>query len=129
MRKKRTAGFCGPAWPRLSEAGRRMIPVLLTMLLLVGISVLPAFAAGETGDVAGAVEQTWLAAREQVKGVVNRVVFPVIDLVLAVLFFVKVATAYLDFRKHGQFEWTGPAILLATLLFSLTAPLYLWKII
>ena len=39
------------------------------------------------------------------------------------------ATAYLDYRKRGQFEWTGPAILLATLIFSLTAPLYIWQVI
>ena len=60
---------------------------------------------------------------------VNHVIFPVIDLVLAVLFFIKVATAYLDYRKHGQFEWTAPAILLGTLVFSLTCPLYIWKIL
>ena len=43
--------------------------------------------------------------------------------------FVKVATAYLDYRKHGQFEWTAPAILLGTLIFSLTCPLYIWNIL
>jgi len=53
----------------------------------------------------------------------------VIDLILAVLFFVKISTAYLDYRKHGTFEWTAPAILLATLIFALTAPLYIWEII
>jgi hypothetical protein len=36
---------------------------------------------------------------------------------------------YLEYRKHGQFEWAGPAILFATLVFSLTAPLYIWGII
>lgn len=56
-------------------------------------------------------------------------IFPVIDLILAVLFFVKVATAYLDYRKHGQFEWTAPAILLGTLIFALTCPLYIWNIL
>ena len=70
-----------------------------------------------------------LVSEGQIKQVVNNVVFPVIDLVLAVLFFVKVATAYLDYRKHGQFEWTAPAILLGTLIFSLTCPLYIWKIL
>jgi hypothetical protein len=60
---------------------------------------------------------------------VDNVVFPVIDLVLAVLFFVKLSLSYMDYRKHGQFEWTAPAILFATLVFSLTAPLYIWDII
>ena len=59
----------------------------------------------------------------------NNVVFPVIDMILAVCFFAKLAMTYMDYRKHGQFEWTGPAILFASLVFSLTAPLYIWGII
>ncbi len=52
-----------------------------------------------------------------------------IDLILAVCFFAKLAMSYMDYRKHGQFEWTAPAILFASLVFSLTAPLYIWGII
>ena len=37
--------------------------------------------------------------------------------------------AYFDYRKSGQFEWTAPAILFACLVFTLTAPLYIWQII
>lgn len=61
--------------------------------------------------------------------IVNNVVFPVIDMILAVLLFVKIATAYMDYRKHGQFEFTAPAILFACLLFALTAPSYIWSIL
>lgn len=50
-------------------------------------------------------------------------------MILAVLLFVKIATAYMDYRKHGQFEFTAPAILFACLLFSLTAPSYIWNIL
>ncbi|MBQ3905383.1 MAG: DUF3852 domain-containing protein [Lachnospiraceae bacterium] len=82
-----------------------------------------------TGDVAGAVEKTWTDASGQIKTVVNKVVFPCIDLILAVFFFGKMGLAYFDYRKHGQFEWTGPAILFACLVFSLTAPTYIWAII
>ncbi len=32
-------------------------------------------------------------------------------------------------RKHGQFEFTAPAILFACLVFALTCPLYIWSII
>ncbi|NLM14551.1 MAG: DUF3852 family protein [Clostridiaceae bacterium] len=32
-------------------------------------------------------------------------------------------------RKHGQFEWAAPAILFACLVFTLTAPLYIWTIL
>lgn len=106
---------------------KKVIVLLLMALFMVAMMSITAFAA--EGDVAGAVEDTWIAARGQIKTVVNNVIFPVIDLVLAVLFFIKVATAYLDYRKHGQFEWTAPAILLGTLVFSLTCPLYIWKIL
>ncbi len=107
---------------------KKIALIVMTVVLLVTMCSITAFAAG-TGDVAGAVEDTWGAAKGQIKQIVNNVIFPVIDLVLAVLFFVKVATAYLDYRKHGQFEWTAPAILLGTLIFSLTCPLYIWSIL
>ena len=61
--------------------------------------------------------------------IVNNVVFPVIDMVLAILLFTKIATTYMDYRKHGTFEFTAPAILFACLLFSLTAPSYIWDIL
>ena len=48
---------------------------------------------------------------------------------LSVFFVAKLGTAYFDFRKSGQFEWTAPAILFACLVFTLTAPLYIWQII
>ena len=48
---------------------------------------------------------------------------------LAVFFFGKLGTAYFDYRKHGQFEWAAPAILFACLVFTLTAPLYIWQIL
>ena len=34
-----------------------------------------------------------------------------------------------DYRKHGQFEWTGPAILFVCLIFVLLAPNYIWGIV
>ena len=105
--------------------------IALTMCMVL-ISILmfstTALASG-TGDVAGAIEDTWSDASEQIKTVVNKVVFPAIDLVLAVFFFAKLGTAYFDYRKHGQFEWTAPAILFACLVFTLTAPAYIWTIL
>lgn len=105
----------------------KIIFMVLAMVSLIAMLTLTAFA--KSGDVAGAVESTWNVAKGQIKQVVNNVVFPVIDLVLAVCFFVKVAMAYMDYRKHGQFEFTAPAILFATLVFALTAPLYIWNIL
>lgn len=85
--------------------------------------------ASQTGDVAGAVEGAWDAAAVQIKEVVNNVVFPAIDMILAICFFAKLCMAYFDYRNKGQFEWTAPAILFACLVFALTAPLYIWDII
>lgn len=105
---------------------RTLLCVAVVALIMTTMSV-TAFAA--SGDVAGAVENTWNAAKSQVQTVVNNVVFPVIDMILAVLFFVKVGTSYFEYRKHGQFEFAAPCILFACLIFTLTAPLYIWTII
>ena len=107
---------------------KKLLGVLLTVFLLTCLFSTTALAAG-TGDVAGAIEGTWSDASEQIKQVVDNVVFPVIDLILAVFFFGKLGMAYFDYRKHGQFEWTAPAILFACLVFTLTAPLYIWTIL
>ena len=101
---------------------------IMACVALLTFTSLPVFAEG-SGNVAGAVEETWNAARVQIQAVVNNVVFPVVDMILAVLFFVKLGTAYFDYRKHGQFEFTAPCILFACLVFTLTAPLYIWTII
>lgn len=101
------------------------ISIILMLTLLFSIT---SFAAG-SGDVAGAIESTWGDASEQIKTVVNKVVFPAIDLILAVFFFAKLGMAYFDYRKHGQFEWAAPAILFACLVFTLTAPAYIWTIL
>lgn len=104
----------------------RICLCLVTVLLLISMLSVTAFAAG---DVSGAIQSTWNAAKGQVQSVVNNVVFPVVDMILAILFFVKLGTAYFDYRKHGTFEFTAPCILFACLIFTLTAPLYIWSIL
>lgn len=108
---------------------KKIVRILLCVAMVTIILSAFSMTAFATGDVAGAIENTWNTAKEQVKTVVNNVVFPVVDMILAILFFVKVGTAYFDYRKHGQFEFTAPAILFACLIFTLTAPLYIWTII
>lgn len=105
----------------------RELTTVCIMMLLVAFLAMPAFAT--SGNVSGAIEDTWNAAQGQIKDIVNNVVFPVIDMILAVLLFVKIATSYMEYRKHGQFDFTAPAILFACLLFSLTAPSYIWNIL
>ena len=104
----------------------KILVCLSVIAILIACLSMTAFAAG---DVAGAIENTWTTAQTQIKTVVNKVVFPVVDMILAILFFVKLGTAYFDYRKHGQFEFTAPAILFACLIFTLTAPLYIWTIL
>lgn len=110
----------------MNKKTMRILLCVMMMAIVVTVSAVPAFAAG---DVAGAIENTWNTAQSQIKTVVNNVVFPVIDMILAILFFVKLGTAYFDYRKHGQFEFSAPAILFACLIFTLTAPLYIWSIL
>ena len=108
---------------------KKTICMILTLVAALTLLCVPAFAAEGTGDVSSAVEQTWTAAAGQLKTIVNNVVFPALDMILAIFFFVKLGSAYFDYRKHGQFEWAGPAILLACLIFTLTAPNYIWGIV
>ena len=100
---------------------------IITILTILFAAV--ASATGTTPNVSAAIESTWNATKTQIKAVVNNVVFPVLDVVLAIFFFVKLGTCYFDYRKHGQFEWAGPVILFACLIFCLTAPTYLWGIL
>ena len=111
---------------KMMNRKKRFAMLFMTLLTLSALTT-TAFAAG--GDVSGAIQQTWTAASGQVKTVVDTVVFPALDMILAIAFFVKVGTAYFDYRQRGQFEWAPPAILLVCLIFCLTAPSYIWGII
>ena len=103
---------------------KRSIVLWLAVLLL--LLCLPA---GAATSVDAVIEQTWASIRGPIQNVVNNVVFPAVDMILAVVFFVKLSSAYFDYRKHGQFDFTAPAILFACLVFTLTAPLYIWKVL
>jgi len=106
---------------------KKKIIAVIVVVLVVALLTVPAFATA--GNVSGAIESTWDSAKTQIKDVVNKVVFPALSLILVVAFFVKVASAYFDYRKHGQFEWAAPAILFVCLVFSLVAPQFIWTVI
>ena len=65
----------------------------------------------------------------QLKAILETLRRHIRNMVLAIAFFVKLGTAYFDYRKSGQFEWTATAILFACLVFTLTAPTYIWGIV
>lgn len=109
----------------LQDKKVKIVLVIFLVAIIMCLLTQPSHAA----DVSSVIQSAWQAAKGQIQSVVNNVVFPIIDLVLAVFFFVKLGTAYFDYRKQGQFEWTAPSILFACLCFTLTAPNYIWSII
>jgi hypothetical protein len=50
-------------------------------------------------------------------------------MILVIFFFVKLGSAYFDYRNGNRFDWAPPAILFVCLVFMLTAPTYIWTII
>ena len=68
--------------------------LLLVMTVFMAAFSVTAFADG--GSVSQAIEGTWNTASGQIKDVVNNVVFPIIDVILAVFFFAKLGLAYFD---------------------------------
>ena len=108
---------------------KKIVKILAIAAVVAALCCVPAFAASGSSGVADVVEKTWKDAAGQIKTVVNNVVFPALDMILAIAFLTNLGMAYFDYRKHGQFEWTGPVILFACLVFTLTAPLYIWTVI
>ena len=108
-------------------ASKRYARPILIVLLLVLLFTIPAMAT--SGNVAGAVQQTWKDAAQQIKTVVDSVVFPALTMILAIAFFVKLGLSYFEFRKHGQFELPAPSILFVRLICVLLAPKYIWGIV
>ena len=75
---------------------KKMIRIIsVAMIMIVAMTAMSVCAFAD-GNVAGAIEGTWKSASGQIKTVVNNVVFPIIDLVLAVFFFAKLGLAYFD---------------------------------
>lgn len=68
----------------------------MAIIMIAAMSVMSISAFADGGNVAGAIEGTWKSASGQIKQVVNNVVFPIIDVILAVFFFAKLALSYFD---------------------------------
>lgn len=80
-------------------------------------------------NVADVVKDVSDDALEQIKEVTNTVVFPIIDVVLGICFFVKLGMMYFDWKKQKELNFVPIVLIGGGLLFSLTAPLYVWKLI
>lgn len=78
---------------RVLQDKRVKIALIIFMVAIVLCLIAqPTYAA----DVSSVIESAWTAAKGQIKSVVNNVIFPILDLILAVFFFVKIGSAYFD---------------------------------
>ena len=68
---------------------KKTVKIIFSAVLIIAVMSAMSLCAFADGNVAGAIEGTWKSASGQIKQVVNNVVFPVIDLILAVFFFAK----------------------------------------
>ena len=87
---------------------KKWVCVLLAVFLLAGLFCMPALAAAD--DVADAVEQTWGDASEQIKTVVDSVVFPALGMVLGTMVLYALGTAWLAYSAGMDFQaalWAG----------------------
>lgn len=112
---------------------KKIIPLLITVILMLSFFSMNCFATSAppttTSTVADAVKSVSNEVTSQVKTIVNSVVFPILDMILVILLFVKGALMYLDYRKGKQLEWAGIIIIFVGLVVAMTAPLYIWNII
>ena len=83
---------------------KKMLRILAAAMVVAALCCAPAFAAG---DVASAVESTWTDAATQIKTVVENVVFPALDMVLAIAFFTN--WAWLTLITASMASSSGPA--------------------
>ncbi|MFI3327444.1 MAG: DUF3852 family protein [Clostridia bacterium] len=70
--------------------------VSVSLIISIALMTLLSVSVFATGDVAGAIEGAWGDAATQIKTVVNNVVFPAIDMILAIFLFVKLGCNYFD---------------------------------
>lgn len=67
--------------------------------------------------------------KDEIKGVVNNFVFPIIDAILLVVLIVQIVRTYKDWKEHGEIQYEKPLIVGVCLAISIAAPLFMWSII
>ena len=98
----------------------------LVVMICAAIVILPASA--ET-TISGAFTDTWAEAKEEIKGIVDGVVFPVLDTILLIALCVNVAMQYFKYQQTGHIDFLTPGLILICLVFTLSAPAFIWNII
>ncbi len=102
---------------------KKEISLMLIMLFINFKNVLA------NSSVSSAIEGAWNDTSSEAKVIVDNVVFPALSLVLAVIFFIKLAMTYMEYKKSNQVEYMGLVILFMGLIISLTAKNYIWGIL
>ena len=87
---------------------RFILAVAAVLALLIGAFSVMAYA--NPGNVSNAIEGTWNSAKGQIQTIVNRVVFPALTMILAILFFVKLGSCYFDCAPVRHLDDIGFAI-------------------
>ena len=67
--------------------------------------------------------------KDEVKGVVNYFVFPIIDAVLLVVLIVQLVRTYKDWKEHSEIQYEKPLIVGICLVIAIVAPRFMWGII
>ena len=117
---------------RISAKTKRFLTLLVALTLLCSLFAITAYATTTNNDVAGGVTSAFdTYMKPQYKKIVNNVVFPIIDAIVAVFFIVKTIFAIVNYRKStgAEFEWHAPALLFCALVIAATGPLWVWGLI
>ena len=67
--------------------------------------------------------------KPEVKGVVNKFIFPLISAILLVVLIIQIVRTYKDWKEHGEVQYEKPLIIGVCLAISIAAPLFMWGII
>ncbi len=114
----------------MSTQKTKKMLVLLTLAMVISITfALPAFASST--DVSGAVTTAFgTYMKPQIKDITNNVLIPIACGIVLVVMIIKGIMAGVSYRKNGgQFEWHLLAVLGGCLIFGISSPLWVWKMI
>jgi len=117
---------------RIPAKTKRFLTLLVALTLLCSLFAITAYATTTNNDVAGGVTNAFdTYMKPQYKKIVNNVVFPIIDGIVAIIFVFKLIFAIVNYRKNtgAEFEWHSPALLFCALVIAATGPLWVWGLI
>lgn len=67
--------------------------------------------------------------KPEVKGVVNKFLFPLISAILLIAFIVQVVRTYKDWKEHGEIDYEKVIVCGVCLVLCIAAPAFMWGVI